>query len=171
MRRAPTVSFGAATNTLRVDPARSSTGLAGGRRGLGQRQQVGNVLRCVAPMSYPCGGETLMGGDEAARNTVQPSMHRSVPCCASPRRRDAQVRAPLAPPRPRRRPGRAARAMFPSARCCTRWCRRTTRTSSRVLRPKTARCQPTCARSSMPTCVAAYSTTASCGWCAPKFRS
>ena len=30
-----------------------------------------------------------MGGDEAARNTVQPSMRRIVPCCASPHRRDA----------------------------------------------------------------------------------
>jgi Transposase zinc-binding domain/Putative transposase len=34
-----------------------------------------------------------MGGDEAARNSVQPSMHRSVPCCASPRRKYAQRRA------------------------------------------------------------------------------
>jgi hypothetical protein len=104
-----------------------------------------------------------MGGDEAARNTVQPSMHRGVPCCASPRRRDAQGRAPLAPPRPRRRPRRATRAMFLSVRCCTRWCRRTTRISSHVLRPKIARFPSTCTRNSRNTCAAVYSTTASCG--------
>ncbi len=86
--------------------------------------------------------------------------------CASLRRRDAQGRAPLAPPRPRRRPRRATRAMFPSARCCTRWCRRTTRISSRVLRLKNARFPSTCTRNSRNTCAVVCSTTASCGWCA-----
>ena len=123
-RRAPRVSSSASTRTLREGPARSSPWLA-----LGQQHQVGDFLRYAALMSYPYAGETPMGGDEAARNTVQPSMRRSVSCCASPRQRDAQTRSPLAPPRPRRRPRRATRAMFPSARCCTRWCRRTTRTS------------------------------------------
>jgi len=40
-------------------------------------------------MSYPCTRKTPIGGDEAARNTVQPSLHRSVSCCASPHWRDA----------------------------------------------------------------------------------
>ena len=53
MRRAPQVSSSASTHALRVDPERSSTGLASGVRGLGQQQQVGDFLRCAAPMSYP----------------------------------------------------------------------------------------------------------------------
>jgi len=36
-------------------------------------------------------------------------------------------RASPAPHRSRRRPRRPTLAMFPTARCCTRWCRRTTR--------------------------------------------
>jgi hypothetical protein len=36
-------------------------------------------------------GESPMGGGEVGRNTVQPSMHRSVPCIAAPRRWDAQA--------------------------------------------------------------------------------
>lgn len=82
--------------------------------------QVGDLLRCAAPMSYPCAGEMPMGGDEAARNTVQPSMRRIVPCCASPHRRDAPRRVSPVPQTPRWRPRRATHAMFPSARCCTR---------------------------------------------------
>ena len=58
MRRAPKVSSSASTHARRVDPARSSTGLASGERGLGQQQQVGDFLRCAAPMSYPCTGQT-----------------------------------------------------------------------------------------------------------------
>ncbi len=38
-----------------------------------------------------------MGGGEAARNTVQPSMRRIVPCCASPHRRDAPRRVSPVP--------------------------------------------------------------------------
>ena len=79
-----------------------------------------------------------MGIDETARNPVQPSLPRSVPCCASPRRRGAQGRASPTLHRPRRLPRRAMHAMFPSACCCTRWCRRTTgrQRAHRPLRPR-----------------------------------
>lgn len=60
-------------------------------------------------MSYPCAGEMPMGGDEAARNTVQPSMRRIVPCCASPHRRDAPRRVSPVPQTPRWRPRRPPR--------------------------------------------------------------
>ena len=89
-------------------------------------------------MSYPLTGATPMGSDETARNPVQPSLPRSVPCCASPRRRGAQGRASPTLHRPRRLPRRAMHAMFPSACCCTRWCRRTTgrQRAHRPLRPR-----------------------------------
>jgi len=84
---------------LRADPARSSTGLASGERGLGQQQQVGDFLRCAAPIFYPYAGQTPIDDDEEARNTLQPSMHRSISCCASPHCRDAQRGALPAPHR------------------------------------------------------------------------
>ena len=95
-------------------------------------------LRCAASMSYPLTGAMPMGIDETARNPVQPSLPRSVPCCASPRRRGAQGRASPALHRPRRLPRRVMHAMFPSACCCTRWCRSTTgrQRAHRPLRPR-----------------------------------
>jgi len=39
--------------------------------------RAGDFLPGAAPMSCWCAGQTPIDGDEAARNTVQPSMHRS----------------------------------------------------------------------------------------------
>jgi len=75
------------------------TGLSSGERGLGQPQQVGDFLRCAAPIFYPYAGQTPIDDDEEARNTLQPSMHRSISCCASPHWRDAQRGALPAPHR------------------------------------------------------------------------
>nr|QRX85476.1 hypothetical protein [Pseudomonas aeruginosa] len=95
------------------------------------------------------------------------SLHRSVSCRASPRP-CRSCRMPWRTQRRRQRicPRLAMRLTVPSARCCIRWCRRITRTSSHVLRRKTARCRSMSARSSRTTCVAACSSTASCAWSA-----